>query len=175
LRIFLNMDELNWSNLGRTDLLKVGDQLNTPELLFEKIEDEVIEFQVNKLLATKKANEVANAQVAPAKENCTFDDFNKMDIRTGTILEAERVPKTKKLLKLTIDTGINKCTVVSGIAEYYNPEEIIGQQVSILVNLEPRELKGIMSQGMILMAQDADGSLKFVTPTASVKNGSEIK
>ena len=175
LRGFLNMNELNWSNLGRTDLLPGGHQVNTPELLFEKIEDEVIEKQVNKLLATKKANEVANAQVAPAKENCTFDDFNKMDIRTGTILEAERVPKTKKLLKLTIDTGIDKRTVVSGIAEYYNPEEIIGQQVSILVNLEPKELKGIQSQGMILMAQDADGSLKFVTPTTPVKNGSEIK
>jgi methionyl-tRNA synthetase len=126
-------------------------------------------------LATKKANEVANAQVASAKENCTFDDFNKMDIRTGTILEAERVPKTKKLLKLTIDTGIDKRTVVSGIAEYYSPEEVIGQQVSILVNLEPKELKGIQSQGMILMAQDADGSLKFVTPVSPVKNGSEIK
>lgn len=175
LRGFLNMDELNWSNLGRTNLLPGGHQVNTPELLFEKIEDEVIEKQVNKLLATKKANEVANAQVAPAKENCTFDDFNKMDIRTGTILEAERVPKTKKLLKLTIDTGIDKRTVVSGIAEYYNPEEIIGQQVSILVNLEPKELKGIQSQGMILMAQDADGSLKFVTPATPIKNGSEIK
>jgi len=175
LRGFLNMDELNWSNLGRTDLMAAGHQVNTPELLFEKIEDSVIEKQVNKLLETKKANEAANATVAPARENCTFDDFNKMDIRTGTILEAERVPKTKKLLKLKIDTGIDKRTVVSGIAEYYNPEEIIGQQVSILVNLEPKELKGIQSQGMILMAQDADGSLKFVTPVQPVKNGSEIK
>ena len=175
LRGFLNFDELNWSNLGRTDLLPAGHQTNKPELLFEKIEDEVIEKQVNKLLETKRANEVANATVAPAKENCTFDDFNKMDIRTGTILEAERVPKTKKLLKLTIDTGIDKRTVVSGIAEYYNPEEIIGQQVSILVNLEPKELKGIQSQGMILMAQDADGSLKFVVPASPIKNGSEIK
>jgi methionyl-tRNA synthetase len=169
------MDELNWSNLGRTDLLLVGHQTNTPELLFEKIEDDVIERQVSKLLATKKANEAANATVEPVKENCTYDDFQKMDIRTGTIIEAEKVAKTKKLLKLTIDTGIDKRTVVSGIAEYYNPEEIIGQQVSILVNLEPRELKGILSQGMIMMAQDADGSLKFVTPTAPVKNGSEIK
>jgi methionyl-tRNA synthetase len=175
LRGFLNMDELNWSNLGRTDLLPAGHQVNTPELLFEKIEDSVIEKQVNKLLETKRANEAANATVTPAKENCTFDDFNKMDIRTGTILEAERVPKTKKLLKLKIDTGIDKRTVVSGIAEYYNPEEIIGQQVSILVNLEPKELKGIQSQGMILMAQDVDGSLKFVTPVQPVKNGSEVK
>lgn len=175
LRGFLNMDELNWSNLGRTNLMPAGHKVNTPELLFEKIEDSVIEKQVNKLLETKKANEAANATVTPARENCTFDDFNKMDIRTGTILEAERVPKTKKLLKLKIDTGIDKRTVVSGIAEYYNPEEIIGQQVSILVNLEPKELKGIQSQGMILMAQDVDGSLKFVTPVQPVKNGSEIK
>jgi methionyl-tRNA synthetase len=175
LRIFLNMSELNWSHLGRTDLLQVGHQTNTPELLFEKIEDEVIEKQVQKLMTTKLANEAANATVAPAKENCTFDDFNKMDIRTGTILEAERVPKTKNLLKLTIDTGIDKRTVVSGIAEYYNPEEIIGQKISMLVNLEPKELKGIQSQGMILMAKDADGSLKFVAPVQSVKNGSEIK
>jgi len=175
LRGFLNMEELNWSNLGRTDLLLAGHQVNTPELLFEKIEDDVIERQVTKLLDTKKANEAANATVTPAKENCTYDDFQKMDIRTGTIIEAEKVAKTKKLLKLTIDTGIDKRTVVSGIAEYYNPEEIIGQQVSILVNLEPRELKGILSQGMILMAEDADGSLKFVTPTAPVKNGSGIR
>ena len=175
LRGFLNMDELNWSNLGRTDLLPSGHQTNKPELLFEKIEDEVIERQVNKLLETKKANEVANTIVAPAKENCTFDDFNKMDIRTGTILEAERVPKTKKLLKLKIDTGIDKRIVVSGIAEYFSPEEIIGQQVSILVNLETKELKGIQSQGMILMAQDANGSLKFVVPASPIKNGSEIK
>ena len=175
LRGFLNMEELNWSNLGRTDLLLAGHQVNTPELLFEKIEDDVIERQVTKLFDTKKANEAANATITPAKENCTYDDFQKMDIRTGTILEAEKVAKTKKLLKLTIDTGIDKRTVVSGIAEYYNPEEIIGQQVSILVNLEPRELKGILSQGMILMAEDADGSLKFVTPTAPVKNGSEIR
>lgn len=175
LRGFINMEELNWSNLGRTDLLPAGHRVNTPELLFEKIEDSVIEKQVNKLLETKKANEAANAKVTPAKENCTYDDFNKMDIRTGTILEAERVPKTKKLLKLKIDTGIDKRTVVSGIAEYYSPEEIIGQQVSILVNLEPKELKGIQSQGMILMAQDADGSLKFVSPVQAVKNGSEVK
>ena len=175
LRGFLNMDELNWSNLGGTDLLKAGHLINTPELLFEKIEDEVIEKQVNILLETKRANEAANATVAPSRENCTFEDFNKMDIRSGTILEAERVPKTKKLLKLKIDTGIDKRIVVSGIAEYYTPEEIIGQQVSILVNLEPRELRGIQSQGMILLAQDADGSLKFVAPVQSIKNGSEIK
>ena len=175
LRGFINLEKLDWSELGRTDLLTAGHKTNQPELLFEKIEDATIEAQIQKLQDTKKANEAAQATAKPAKENCTFDDFMKMDIRTGTILEAEAVPKTKKLLKLKIDTGIDKRTVVSGIAEYYKPEEIIGKQVSILVNLEPRELRGIMSQGMILMAEDADGSLKFVSPEAKVKNGSEVR
>ena len=175
LRGFINLGKLDWSELGRTDLLTAGHKTNQPELLFEKIEDATIEAQIQKLQDTKKANEAAQATAKPAKENCTFDDFMKMDIRTGTILEAEAVPKTKKLLKLKIDTGIDKRTVVSGIAEYYKPEEIIGKQVSILVNLEPRELRGIMSQGMILMAEDADGSLKFVSPEAKVKNGSEVR
>ncbi|OFX30952.1 MAG: methionine--tRNA ligase [Bacteroidetes bacterium GWF2_42_66] len=175
LRGFINLEELNWANLGRTDLLPAGHKVNTPELLFEKIEDATIEAQVQKLLDTKKANEAANAVAKPAKENCTYDDFQKMDIRTGTIIEAEKVAKTKKLMKLKIDTGIDQRTVVSGIAEYYEPEQVIGRQVSILVNLEPRELRGIMSQGMILMAEDADGSLKFVSPVQTVKNGSEIK
>ena len=175
LRGFINLKELNWANLGRTDLLPAGHKVNTPELLFEKIEDATIDAQVQKLLDTKKANEAANAVAKPAKENCTYDDFQKMDIRTGTIIEAEKVAKTKKLMKLKIDTGIDQRTVVSGIAEYYEPEQVIGKQVSILVNLEPRELKGIMSQGMILMAEDADGSLKFVSPVQTVKNGSEIK
>ncbi len=175
LRGFLNMEKLDWSELGRTDLMVAGHKINEPELLFEKIEDSVIEFQVNKLQATKKANEVAAAKAAPQKENCSYDEFQKMDIRVGTIIEAEKVAKTKKLLKLKIDTGIDQRTVVSGIAEFYEPEAIIGQQVCILVNLEPRELKGIMSQGMILMAQDADGALKFVSPANATKNGSEVK
>jgi methionyl-tRNA synthetase len=175
LRGFLNMERLDWSELGRTDLMVVGHQLNEPELLFEKIEDSVIEAQVKKLEDTKKANEMASATASPVKANCSFDDFQKIDIRVGTIIEAEKVAKTKKLLKLKIDTGIDQRTVVSGIAEYYNPEEIIGQQVSILVNLEPRELKGIMSQGMILMAEDADGKLKFVRPQTATKNGAEVK
>jgi methionyl-tRNA synthetase len=175
LRSFLNMERLDWSELGRTDLMLAGHQTNQPELLFEKIEDTVIEAQVQKLLDTKKANEMAAVTAVPQKPNCTFDDFAKMDIRTGTIIEAEKVAKTKKLLKLKIDTGIDQRTVVSGIAEYYEPEKIIGQQVCILVNLEPRELKGIMSQGMILMAEDADGTLKFVSPVDKVKNGSGVK
>ena len=175
LRGFLNMERLDWSELGRTDLMLAGHQTNQPELLFEKIEDSVIEAQVQKLHDTKKANEMAAAVAEPQKANCTYDDFTKMDIRTGTIIEAEKVAKTKKLLKLKIDTGIDQRTVVSGIAEYYEPEKIIGQQVCILVNLEPRELRGIVSQGMILMAEDADGSLKFVSPVDKVKNGSGVK
>ena len=175
LRGFLNMEKLDWSELGRTDLMVAGHLTNQPELLFEKIEDSVIEAQINKLQATKKANEMAAAKATPQKENCSYDDFQKMDIRVGTIIEAEKVAKTKKLLKLKIDTGIDQRTVVSGIAEYYTPEQVIGQQVCILVNLQPRELKGILSQGMILMAEDADGTLKFVSPISITKNGSEVK
>ena len=175
LRGFLNFERMDWNKFGNTELLPVGHQLNKPELLFEKIEDATIESQIKKLLDTKKANDAAKATAKQAKENCSFDDFLKMDIRTGTILEAEAVPKTKKLLKLKIDTGIDKRTVVSGIAEYYHPENIIGKQVSILVNLEPRKIRGIESQGMILMAEDVDGSLKFVSPVDKVKNGSEVK
>ncbi|KAF0238141.1 MAG: methionyl-tRNA [Prolixibacteraceae bacterium] len=175
LRGFLNLGKLNWEKLGDTALLAAGHQLNTPELLFEKIEDDVIEKQVQKLLDTKKANELAQAKAAPAKPHIEYDDFGKMDIRVGTIIEAEKVAKTKKLLKLKIDTGIDKRTVVSGIAEYYEPEALIGKQVSILVNLAPKNLKGIESQGMILCAENADGSLSVVQPDQKVKNGAEVK
>jgi len=174
LKQMLNLPDLKWTDAGNAELLKQGHQLNKAEFLFEKIEDAAIEAQVQKLLNTKKENtKVINAN--PAKEEITFDDFIKTDIRTGTILEAEVVPKTKKLLKLKIDTGIDQRTVVSGIAEYYKPEEIIGQKVSILVNLTPRKLRGIESQGMILMAEDTDGRLCFVSPTEDVSNGSEVK
>lgn len=175
LRGFMNIEPLPWSELGNVDMVLAGHRVNEPELLFEKIDDAVVEAQMQKLLDTKKANEIAEATANPAKENCTFDDFMKMDIRVGTILEAEKVAKTKKLMKLLVDTGIDQRTVVSGIAEYYSPEEVVGKQVSILVNLEPRKLRGIESQGMILMAEDADGSLKFVSPQETVKNGSEVK
>ncbi len=175
LRGFLNLGKLDWVKLGDTNLLAAGHQLNQPELLFEKIEDDVIEAQVQKLLNTKKANEIAQSKATPAKENIEYDDFSKMDIRVGTILEAEKVAKTKKLLKLLIDTGIDKRTVVSGIAEYYEPEKLIGKQVSILVNLAPKNLKGIESQGMILCAENADGSLSIVEPDKKVKNGAEVK
>ncbi len=171
----LNLGKLNWIDAGSYTLLPEGHALNEPAFLFEKIENVQIEAQVNKLLETKKANELQNKTTVLAKANIEYDDFAKIDIRVGTILEAERVPKTKKLLKLKIDTGIDQRTVVSGIAEYYEPENIIGRQVSILVNLAPKNLKGIDSQGMILMAEDADGRLCFVAPSQEVKNGSEIK
>ncbi len=130
---------------------------------------------MQKLQNTKKANELAEAVAAPAKENIEFDDFGKMDIRVGTVIEAEKVAKTKKLLKLLIDTGIDQRTVVSGIAEYYKPEDLIGKQVSILVNLAPKKLRGIESQGMILCAENVDGSLSIVASDSEVKNGSEIR
>jgi methionyl-tRNA synthetase len=175
LRGFLNLEKLPWSELGRKDLLKAGKKINKPELLFAKIEDEEIKIQVNRLLETKKANEMQTTPVDAAKPNIEYDDFAKLDIRVGTILTAEKVAKTKKLLKLTIDTGIDIRTVVSGIAEYHDPEKIIGKQVAILVNLAPKNLKGIESQGMILMAENESGSLVFVSPEIVTKSGSEIR
>ncbi len=175
LRSFLNLEKLQWSELGRKDLLLAGHQVNTPELLFEKIEDDAIQRQIAKLLATKKANELEQATLAAEKSHIEYDDFARMDIRTGTIVAAEKVAKTKKLLKLTIDTGIDQRTVVSGIAEHYEPEQVIGQRVSILVNLAPKNLKGIESQGMILMAESKEGRLVFVTPAEEINDGAEIK
>jgi len=174
LRKFMQLEPVAWESMG-TDVVPAGHELGEVGLLFDKIEDAQIQAQIDKLEATKRANEVANVQVAPAKENVTFDAFTRMDIRVGKIIAAEKVSKTKKLMKLTVDTGIDQRTVVSGIAEHYTPEEVIGRQVSILVNLEPKSLKGIESQGMILMAEDADGSLSFVAPERVVKPGSEIR
>ena len=171
----INFEGNNWDVCGEKELLKPGHKINKPELLFEKIEDSAIQAQLDRLAKTKEDNDAANKEVEPAKENITFDEFTKMDIRVGTILEAEKVAKTKKLLKLKIDTGIDKRTVVSGIAEYFSPEEIIGKQVSILVNLAPRKIRGIESQGMILMAEDATGELVFVSPEKNIKPGSEVR
>ncbi len=171
----LNLSGLSWKDAGNTELLKDGFQLNKPSLLFDRIEDKEIEAQVQKLLDTKKANEQNEVSVVPAKENIDFESFAKLDIRTGTIIEAEKVAKTKKLLKLTIDTGIDKRTVVSGIAEFYEPEKIVGKKVSILINLAPKKLRGIESNGMVLMAEDINGQLCFVSPTEDIGNGSEIK
>ena len=171
----LNLNDKPWSEAGQADLLPANHQLGEASLLFEKIEDEEIEKQLKKLEDTKSANDAESAQAEPAKENISFDDFTTMDIRVGTILTAEKVAKTKKLLQLTVDTGIDKRTVVSGIAEFFEPENLIGKQVSILVNLEPRKIKGIESQGMILMAEDATGKLSFVSPMEHIKPGGVVR
>ncbi|HOK51954.1 MAG TPA: methionine--tRNA ligase [Bacteroidales bacterium] len=163
-----------WDNAGQVDVLSTGHQLGKSELLFEKIEDDAIEKQLNKLHRQKPAEANVNTAV-PQKPSVSYDDFSRMDIRVGTIVHAEKVPKTKKLLKLTIDTGIDQRTVVSGIAEYFEPENIIGRQVCLLANLEPREIKGIVSHGMILMAEDKDGRLEFVAPSTTVAPGSSVK
>jgi len=171
----LNFSEKTWEASKAEILLPVGHQISKAELLFERIDDEQIEAQQKRLADIKIANEEANRKVEPAKEVVSFDDFQKMDIRVGTILTAEKVKKAKKLLKLEVDTGIDTRTVVSGIAEHFSPEELIGKQVSILVNLAPRKIRGVESQGMILMAEDSDGSLKLVNPSeAKVKEGSVI-
>lgn len=175
LQQMLNLKPLKWYQAGNCSLLEEGIQINTPVLLFERIEDTDIQKQLDKLEASKKTNAINNAEVEPQKKNITFEDFSAMDIRVGTIIAAEKVAKTKKLLKLTVDTGIDTRTIVSGIAEYYSPEDIVGKQVSVLVNLAPKNLKGIESQGMILMAENADGELAFVTTQKQFKNGSTIK
>ncbi|TCC94954.1 methionine--tRNA ligase [Pedobacter hiemivivus] len=171
----LNYGGHTWEAAGQIDLLHRGHQLNEPVLLFEKIEDDAVQAQIDKLNRSKADNDAASVVIAPAKENIQFEDFTSVDIRVATIIAAEKVEKTKKLLKLTLNTGIDQRTVVSGIAEYYKPEDIIGQQVSLVVNLAPREIKGIVSQGMILMSEDTDGKLAFVAPTVKHQNGSVIK
>ncbi|KAA6337829.1 Methionine--tRNA ligase [termite gut metagenome] len=175
LRRMLNMENFDWANLGQTDLLLPEHQLNKPELLFEKIEDDVIEIQIQKLLDTKKVNEVADYKAKPIRKSVEFDDFMKMDIRVGTVLECNKVPKAEKLLQLKIDDGLGMRTIVSGIAKFYNPEELIGKQVCFVANLTARILKGIVSEGMILSAEDFDGRSTVVMPEKEVKAGSEVK
>jgi len=175
LKEFLNTGEMEWDKAGDRDLLTAGHAIGKGELLFEKVTDQEIENQISKLLATKEQNVKGKSNLPPVKENISYEGFSAMDIRTGTIVSAEKVAKTKKLLKLTIDTGIDTRTVVSGIAECFDPEEITGMQVSILVNLEPRKIRGIDSQGMILMAEDTDGKLVFVSPADKIENGSVVK
>jgi len=174
LKNILDADFLTWENAGNEDMLPTGHTIGKAELLFAKIEDAQIEAQMKKLEDSKKANKLENKTATPQKETISFEDFSKVDIRTGTITGAEKVAKTKKLLKLTVDTGLDSRTVVSGIAEFFKPEEVIGKKVSILINLAPRKLKGIESQGMILMAEDAEGKLVFVSPTDNAENGSEV-
>lgn len=175
LRKFLNVPTFDWDLLGRSDLLQPGHQIGKSSLLFEKIDDEAITRQLDKLAAAKKANEAAATGIKPSKASVSYDDFAKMDIRIGTVLHAEPVPKTDKLLKLLVDTGIDKRTIVSGIAAWFKPEDIIGKQVTILANLEPRTIRGIISQGMILLAEEPNGRLILVTPEKQVLNGSDVK
>jgi methionyl-tRNA synthetase len=176
LRKMLNMEKFEWTQLGSIDLMKAGHQLAEPDLLFEKIEDDVIEKQVQKLLDTKKANEAAEYKAKEIKPTIAFDDFEKLDIRVGHIKNCEKVKKADKLLKFTINDGSGKDrTIVSGIAKFYNPEDLIGKDVCFIANLAPRTLKGIESQGMILSAENFDGNLSVTTIDREVKPGSEVK
>lgn len=193
LRDMLNMKGFDWAQLGQTGLLPAGHALNKAELLFEKIDDEVIEAQVRKLQDTKKANEAggesapdvsgktpdpghhADYKAKPIGENIAFDDFTKLDIRVGTVLECQKAPKADKLLQFRIDDGLETRTIVSGIAQYYKPEELVGKQVCFIANLAPRKLKGIVSEGMILSAENYDGNLAVIMPEKTVKPGSEVK
>ena len=174
LRNMINMPDLKWDNLGQTDLLVAGHELNKPELLFEKIEDEVVEAQIKKLEETKKANEAANYKAAPIRADIDIEEFSKMDLRVGTVLECEKVPKADKLLRFLIDDGLEKRQILSGIAKYYKPEELLGKQVVFIANLPARKLRGLDSQGMILSAVNNDGSLSVITVDRPVKPGSEV-
>ncbi len=171
----LNVNPLGWDTLGSTELLLAGHTLGFTELLFEKIEDEIVEKQIQKLLDTKKSNEMAQWQANPVRETVAYDDFAKLDLRVGTILECTKVPKADKLLQLKIDDGLRGRTIVSGIAGYYRPEQLVGKQVCFIANLAPRKLKGITSEGMILSAENADGNLAIILPEKPALPGSEIK
>ncbi|MCJ0741831.1 methionine--tRNA ligase [Pedobacter montanisoli] len=175
LKQMLNCGGNTWTDAGSIDLLKRGHKLNQAELLFDKIEDEAVQAQIDKLNQSKTANQQMQKEVTPSKPNIEFEQFSAIDIRVATIVAAEKVEKTKKLLKLTLNTGLDERTVVSGIAEHYKPEDIIGKQVSIIVNLAPREIKGIVSQGMILMAEDSEGKLTFVKATDRMPEGAVIR
>lgn len=175
IRTFINTEDLGWDDLGSFSLLTEGHTLGNSALLFEKIEDEMIEKQVQKLLDTKKSNEAKEQKARPIKETIQFDTFEKLDIRVGTVLECEKVPKTDKLLRFLLDDGLKKRIILSGIAAYYpNPEELIGKQVCFIANLEPRKMRGLLSEGMILSAENADGSLVLVAPTKDVMPGSQV-
>ena len=159
--------------LNAESFLPAGHQINKAELLFSKVEDETVQFQLDKLEATKKANANALKEAEPQKDMTTFEDFSKMDMRVGTIVAAEKMPKAKKLLVLKVDTGIDTRTIVSGIAEHFAPEAIIGKQVTVLVNLAPRKLRGVESEGMILMTENSEGKLVFINPDEDKVNAGE--
>ena len=175
LQKMLNIDIHDWNEGGRHDLLKANDKIGEPEYLFEKIDDEIIQKQVQKLEAAKLARQLEEKTAAPAKEDISYDDFKKMDLRICTVLAAEKVAKTKKLLKLTVNTGVDTREIVSGIAEYYEPENLIGKQVLMLINLAPKEIKGVLSHGMVLMAEDFSGELSLVQPHKKLKEGSTVQ
>ena len=170
----LGLDSMSWDKLGASDLVADGKEIGQPELLFEKVEDATIQAQVQKLLDTKKANEAAAWRPEPQAEDVDFDTFCRSDLRVGTVLECTKVPKADKLLRFLIDDGMEKRTIVSGIAKYYNPEDLVGRQVCFIANLPPRKLKGIESQGMILSAVDKDGSLVLISPSAPTAPGAKI-
>ncbi len=175
LQKMFNVSQMNWSDIrSEKILIKTGHQINPAELLFSKIEDETIEFQIQKLENTKESNKKTNPKANPMKDEIQFDDFTKIDLRTATILTAEKVEKADKLLKFSVDTGVDVRTVVSGVAESFTPEECVGKQVMILLNLAPRKIRGIESQGMLLLTNNAEGKLVFVTPEKQVENGVEI-
>ena len=175
LRNMIGLTQLDWNKLGATDIIAAGTELAKPELLFEKIEDETIEAQIKRLHDIKKANEIANFEPAPVQENIPFDDFMKLDIRVGKVLECAKVPKADKLLQFRIDDGMGGRTIVSGIAKYYAPEDLVGKEVCFVANFAPRKLKGIESQGMILSAENADGRLVVIGPHGEVKPGAQVK
>jgi methionyl-tRNA synthetase len=174
----MNLPQRKWAMAGNPELLEAGHQLGQPEYLFERIEDSVIEAQVQKLLDTKKQNEAEAApkvNLKPMKETITYDDFSKLDIRVCTVEAAEKVQGADKLLKLTVNTGLDTRTIVSGIALYYKPEDLIGKQFCFIINLAPRKLRGIDSNGMILSAENPDGTLSLIRPGDLLENGSEVK
>lgn len=171
----LNLSDLKWDMLGRDDLLPAGHELGEPVLLFEKIEDDAIAAQLKRLDDIKKQNELSAWNPEPQQPDVPFDDFLKMDIRVGTVIECDRVPKADKLLRFLIDDGMEKRTIVSGIAKFYKPEDLVGKQVCFVANFAPRKLKGVESQGMILSAQNPDGSLVVISPSAPVTPGSQVK
>ena len=175
LRNMLGMFDINWDMLGHADILPSGHELLNPELLFEKIEDSDIEAQIKRLEDTKQQNQVNSWTPAPQAPDVDFDSFMKADLRVGTVLECEKVPKADKLLKFLIDDGMEQRTIVSGIAKYYKPEDLVGKQVCFIANLPPRKLRGIVSQGMILSAEQPDGSLVVIGPTAPVAPGAQVK
>lgn len=175
LQQMLNIDVHEWNKGGACDLLKAGDKINPAEYLFVKIEDEAVAAQVKKLEDAKKANMMNNAPAKEAKPDISYDDFQKMDLRICTVLAAEKVAKTKKLLKLKVNTGVDEREIVSGIAEYYEPENLVGKQVLMLINLAPKEIKGVASHGMVLMAENANGELSLVQPAKELKAGSTVQ